>query len=155
MTHILHGERIGKQGILRLGCSAVLFDEKQTKVLLTRRTDNGMFCLPGGMIEAGESVTEGCEREVWEETGLRVRVSRLIGVYSDPHIVVVYPDGIQTQIVVLNFEVELLSGKPSLSNETTKVEWFPIHQAMEMDLFHNHTEHIRDALAGRDAAFIR
>ncbi|MDP2994329.1 MAG: NUDIX domain-containing protein, partial [Anaerolineales bacterium] len=125
------------------------------KVLLTRRTDNGMWCLPGGMIEAGESVAEGCEREVWEETGLRVRVTRLTGVYSDPHHVTVYPDGNQAHVVVLNFEVELLSGKPGLSNETTGVDWFPVREAVEMDLFHGHAEHIRDTLAGQDAAFIR
>jgi ADP-ribose pyrophosphatase YjhB (NUDIX family) len=59
MTHLIFGERIAKQGILRLGCSAVLFDEKRTKILLTRRTDNGMWCLPGGMTEAGETVAEG------------------------------------------------------------------------------------------------
>ncbi|MBE3117702.1 MAG: NUDIX domain-containing protein [Candidatus Atribacteria bacterium] len=155
MTHLLYGNRIGKQGKLRLGCSAVLFDEKHTKVLLTRRSDNGMWCLPGGMIEAGESVAEGCEREVWEETGLRVRVTRLTGVYSDPHHVTVYPDGNQAHVVVLNFEVELLSGEPGLSNETTGVEWFPVGEAVEMDLFHGHAEHVRDTLAGQAAAFIR
>ncbi len=155
MTHLLYGERIGKQGKLRLGCSAVLFDENHAKVLLTRRTDNGMWCLPGGMIEAGESVAKGCEREVWEETGLRVRVTRLTGVYSDPHHVTVYPDGNQAHVVVLNFEVELLSGEPGLSNETTGVDWFPVREAVEMDLFHGHAEHLRDTLAGQDAAFIR
>jgi len=155
MTHILYGERIGKQGKLRLGCSAVLFDEQHTKILLTRRTDNGMWCLPGGMIEAGESVAEGCAREVWEETGLLVRVTRLTGVYSDPHHVIVYPDGNQAHIVVLNFEVELLSGEPGLSNETTGVDWFPVREAVEMDLFHDHAERVRDTLAGQDAAFIR
>jgi len=155
MTHILYGERIGKQGKLRLGCSAVLFDEKRLKVLLTCRSDNGLWCLPGGMVEAGESVAEGCEREVWEETGLRVRVMRLTGVYSDPHHVIIYPDGNQAHIVVLNFEVEHLSGEPGLTNETTSVEWFPVSEAVTMDLFHGHAEHICDALTGQKAAFIR
>ena len=155
MTQILFGKRISKQGKLRLGCSAVLFDKTHRKILLTRRTDNGMWCLPGGMIDAGESVSEGCEREVWEETGLQVRVIRLTGVYSDPDHVVVYPDGNQAHIVVLNFEVELLSGEPRLSNETTGVNWFPVSETVEMDLFHGHAEHIRDTLAGQAAAFIR
>ncbi len=155
MTHILYGEHIGKQGRLRLGCSAVLFDEKREKVLLTRRADNEMWCLPGGMIEAGESAAEGCEREVHEETGLQVRVTRLTGVYSDPHHVIVYPDGNQACIVALNFEVELLSGEPGLSSETTGVDWFPVREAMAMDLFHGHAERVRDALAGQEAAFIR
>jgi ADP-ribose pyrophosphatase YjhB (NUDIX family) len=103
MTQIHDSERISKQGKLRLGCSAVLFDDTHRKILLTRRTDNGMWCLPGGMIDAGESVSEACEREVWEETGLRAHVIHLTGVYSDPNNMVVYRDGNQVHIVVLNF----------------------------------------------------
>ncbi|MGC8856762.1 MAG: NUDIX domain-containing protein, partial [Anaerolineae bacterium] len=101
MTQILFGERISKQGNLRIGCSAVIFDE-QGRILLTRRADNGQWCLPGGAMEAGESVTETCEREVWEETGLRVRVLRLLGVYSNRDVLVIYPDGNRVQMVVLN-----------------------------------------------------
>jgi ADP-ribose pyrophosphatase YjhB (NUDIX family) len=155
MTHILYGDRIGKMGKLRLGCSAVLFDETRSKVLLTRRTDNGLWCLPGGMLEAGESVAEGCEREFREETGMQVRVIRLTGVYSDPHNVVVYPDGNQVHIVALNFEVEFLNGEPGLSIETNGVDWFPVQLAIDMALFHGHAERVRDTLAGQDVAYIR
>jgi 8-oxo-dGTP pyrophosphatase MutT (NUDIX family) len=70
MTQVLHGERLGKQGQLRLGCTGIIFDEHK-RVLLTRRTDNGQWCLPGGGMDAGESAAEACERELWEETGLR------------------------------------------------------------------------------------
>jgi 8-oxo-dGTP pyrophosphatase MutT (NUDIX family) len=93
MSQVLYGPRLGKEGKLRVGCSATIFDSKREKVLLTQRTDNGRWCLPGGMMESGESVAEACEREVWEETGLHVRITRLIGVYSDPDQLVVYPDG--------------------------------------------------------------
>ena len=72
-TKVLYGNRISAQGELRLGCSAILFEENRESVLLTRRTDNGQWCLPGGMINPGESVAEGCEREVFEETGLYVQ----------------------------------------------------------------------------------
>ena len=81
MTQILYGERISKQGKIRLGCSAAMFDE-HGRILLTRRADNGQWCLPGGGMEPGESAAEACEREVLEETGLSVRVRRLVGVYS-------------------------------------------------------------------------
>ena len=155
MTEIIRGDRIGKQGKLRLGCSAVLFDADRTKVLLTRRTDNGQWCLPGGMVESGESVAEACEREVFEETRLKVRVARLTGIYSDPNQVIVYPDGNKNHVVVLNFEVELLSGELGLSNETTEARFFPTSEAVKMDLFHGHAEHIRDALTGKESAFIR
>ena len=85
MTKILYGTRLGKNGELRVGCSATIFDKSHQKVLLTRRLDNGLWCLPGGHMESGESVEECCMREVFEETGLQVRVKRLPGVYSDPN----------------------------------------------------------------------
>jgi len=72
MTQILYGDRIAAQGKIRLGCSAAIFDS-QSRVLLTKRQDNGQWCLPSGGMEPGESVAEGCEREVLEETGLSVR----------------------------------------------------------------------------------
>ena len=154
-TKVVHGDRISKEGKLRLGCSAVLFSLDRLTVLLTRRTDNGQWCLPGGMIEPGESVSEGCEREVFEETGLKVRVVRLTGIYSNPNRLTVYPDGNKAHVVVLNFEVEKVSGELGLSDETTEAQFFPIADAQQMDLFHGHAEHIRDSLTGNIAAVIR
>jgi len=145
MTQILFGERIGKQGNLRIGCSAVIFDD-QHRVLLTRRADNGQWCLPGGAMEAGESVIETCEREVWEETGLRVRIARLIGVYSNRDALIIYPDGNRVQMVVLNFEAIVIAGQPGLSNETTDIGYFTWQEIQTMDLLGHHKQRIADAL---------
>ena len=154
-TTVLNAERIGKEGALRLGCSAILFDQNRTLVLLTRRADNGQWCLPGGIVSPGESVAEACEREVWEETGLKVRVIRLTGVYSNPDRLIVYPDGNKACVIVLGFEVEQIGGELGIREETMDAQFFPIHAAIEMDLFDGHGEQISDALAGNAAAFIR
>lgn len=124
-------------------------------VLLTRRVDNGQWCLPGGVIDPGESISECCQREVFEETGIKVKVRRLIGAYSDPNQIVVYPDGNQFQVVVLCFEVSLDGGELGLSNETTDARYFPIREAALMELFHGHAGFIRDFITGRAEAFIR
>jgi ADP-ribose pyrophosphatase len=155
MTKIIHGERVGKLGKIHLGCSAVLFNSEKNQVLLTRRTDNGMWCLPGGMIDPGETVAEGCAREILEETGLKVRITRFTGIYSDPNQLVIYPDNTQAHIIALNFEVDLLGGEMRLSNETDDIRFFLVAEALEMDLFHSHVLRIRDALTMQDAAFIR
>ena len=97
MKQVIHGNRIGKKGRIRLGCSVVIFDEARKKVLLTKRADNGLWCLPGGGVDPGESVEETVIREAWEETGLTIRVLRLIGVYSDPDWLVVYSDDTAVQ----------------------------------------------------------
>ncbi|MGC1378190.1 MAG: NUDIX domain-containing protein, partial [Anaerolineales bacterium] len=136
-THVLLGERIGREAKLRLGCSAVIFNEDK-KVLLTRRSDNGQWCLPGGAMEPGESVAEACAREVWEETGLRVEVVRLIGVYSDPHRVIIYPDDNKVHIVALSFEAKVTGGELGLSDETTEFGYFSLEEAAQMDIIGNH-----------------
>jgi len=61
LTQILYGDRLGKEGKIRLGCSAAILDE-QGRILLTRRADNGQWCLPGGGMEPGESAAEACEK---------------------------------------------------------------------------------------------
>ena len=145
MTQVLYGPRLAKQGKIRLGCSAAIFDE-QGRILLTRRADNGQWCLPGGRMESGESVAEACEREVWEETGLRVRVKRLVGVYSYPDQLVIYPDGKKAHIVALHFETEVLGGKLGLSNETTDFGYFTWEEVQGMQLLGRHKERVLDTL---------
>ena len=70
---------------LRLSVSAVVRREPESaEILLMRRSDNGLWGLPGGYVELGESVAQAAAREVQEETGFEIEVGRLIGVYSDP-----------------------------------------------------------------------
>ncbi|WP_110513672.1 NUDIX domain-containing protein [Herpetosiphon llansteffanensis] len=142
MAQYLYGDRIAAQGRLMLGCSATLFDATRSKLLLTRRTDNGRWCLPGGAFEPGESVSEACVREVFEETGLIVEVVRLLGVYSNPHRMIRHADGNQYHIVSLNFEVALVGGELGLSNETTEVGYFSEAEIATMDIIDPHVERL-------------
>jgi ADP-ribose pyrophosphatase YjhB (NUDIX family) len=106
-------------------------------------------------MESGESVAEACEREVWEETGLRVHVTRLVGVYSHPDQLVVYPDGNKAHIVALHFEAQVLEGKPLLSNETTELGYFTLEEVEGLEMFGRHKERILDTLEKRAEALIK
>ena len=154
MTQVFYGPRLSKQGKIRLGCSAAILDE-QGRVLLTRRADNGKWCLPGGRMESGESAAEACEREVLEETGLTVRVTRLVGVYSHPDQLVVYPDGKKAHIVALHFEAQRIGGKLGLSSETTDFGYFTPDEIQDMELLGKHKERVMDTLEHHVAALIK
>ena len=54
------------------------------RILLTQREDSAVWCLPGGAVEDGESLEQAAAREAFEETGLQVRLMRLVGMYSQP-----------------------------------------------------------------------
>ena len=152
---LVYGDRIGRGSILTVGCSGVVFDATRAKVLLTQREDNGQWCVPGGGMDAGESATECCERELWEETGLRVKAIRLIGVYTDPHMIAVYKDGNRRQFVSLFFECSALSGAPGLSNETLAVDWFTLEEALALNILTHHRQRLEDAFASQPAAFVK
>lgn len=155
MAKIITGPRVGQNGIIRVGCSAIIFDQQREKVLLTRREDNNQWCLPGGGMEPGESASEACVREVEEETGLQVTIKRLIGVYTTSHELIVYQDGNKFQLVALCFEAEIVGGELRLSCETTEYGYFSYQEIQKLDLLLNHTQRIKDAYSGEMTTFIR
>lgn len=58
---------------------------EKAKILLTKRRDFPVWCIPGGHISPGESVIDTAVRETQEETGLVVQVIDFVGLYSLPH----------------------------------------------------------------------
>lgn len=155
MLSIVQGERIGSSAAVFVGCSATLFDDDRCRILLTRRADNGRWCLPGGHFEPGEDVAETCIREMREETGLDVRVTRLIGVYSSPNFVLDYGRRGRFQVVALNFEVETIGGELGLSDETTEVGYFTEQEITDLDLLEHHWPRIVDAFEHAEVTRIR
>ena len=66
---------------LAIGVEAAVFDANG-RILLVRRRDNAHWALPGGLAEIGQTPAEAVLRELWEEAGLRGRVTRLLGVFD-------------------------------------------------------------------------
>ncbi len=155
MTKIITGERIGAEAALGVACSAAIFDEPREKLLLTRRLDNNQWCMPGGGMEPGESAVETCIREVLEETGLHVEVTKLVGIYTSPHRIVAYPDGNNFQFVSMHFEARFVSGILALSNETSEFGYFSRAEIEELNLIEDHVDRVADSWANQEATFIR
>jgi len=155
MAKLIFGERIGRSAQLRPGCSAAIFDATRQKILLQQRSDNGRWCFPGGAMDPGESAAEACEREIREETGLEVRVTRLIAVYSDPHCIVEYADGNRWQVLSLHFEAEVIGGELTLDEETLALDYFSPAEIEQLDLMEHHQIRVHDSFAQTQATFIR
>ena len=63
------------------GGDAAIIDD-QGRILLVQRADNGLWAMPGGALEVGETPAEGVVREAWEETGVRCQPIALVGVFD-------------------------------------------------------------------------
>ena len=76
------GSREGNNHMPLLGVTIAIFQAGQ--ILLTRREDFEVWCLPGGAVDDGESLAQAAMREAREETGLEVELTWLVGIYSRP-----------------------------------------------------------------------
>ena len=74
------GEREGPPPVVR--CVGAIVHDRARRLLLIRRGQEpgrGLWSVPGGRVEAGETAAQAVEREVLEETGLRVRAGQVLG----------------------------------------------------------------------------
>lgn len=118
------------------------------KVLLTKREDFEVWCLPGGSVEAGESLAAAGIREAKEETGLDVELTRLVGVYSR------LGGGLPDVHAVL-YTAKPVGGELRLQpNETIEVAFFPFDQLPQEMLF-GHRKRIRDAIHHASGVSVR
>lgn len=93
------------------------------KILLVKRAKypfSGYWVLPGGHVDYGEKVEEALWREMEEELGIKVRIKKLIGVYSDPKRDPRY------HTVSVVYLCQKTKGKIRLSNEASEFKYFSL-----------------------------
>ena len=111
---------------------------KDDKVLLLKRAVKpvGKWCLPGGRIEFRESAENAAEREILEETGLRTKVKRLVGVYSEPK-----RDN-RWHAVSIAYIMKLTGGKLRINEESSDAKYF---SRLPPNMAFDHAKMVRDA----------
>jgi ADP-ribose pyrophosphatase YjhB (NUDIX family) len=128
-------------------CGTLAVNERG-EILLQRRRDTGQWALPMGKQEIGETPSQCAVRETLEETGVKVEIVGLVGVYSDPRHIVAYSDGEVRQ----EYEVTLLArpvhGVPAANDEASEVGWFGGDRLAELDIHPTMRRQIQDFLAG-------
>lgn len=117
------------------GVLGIIFNDKGD-VLLLKRRDVPIWVFPGGGIDEGESTSEAVIREVFEETGLRVKVSRQIGEYT--------PISKLARLTYV-YECQIIGGEFSTGSETRELGFYSIDK-LPQNFFHIHEEWLKDAL---------
>ena len=101
---------VGSDPLLQLPSVCVAIRDTEGRVLLALHLETDRWVLPGGTIEPGETPADAAVREAWEETGLVVNLTRLVGVFGGPEHVVQYRNGDRTSYVSCAFEATIRHG---------------------------------------------
>lgn len=122
----------------RIAADAVIV--QKGSILLVRRKNapfKGRLALPGGMLAEGEALEQCVVREVREETGLKVKPIRLVGVYSSPK-----RDPRGTVSVV--FRCRVTGGRLAAGSDASSAQWVPLCRLPALAF--DHTKIVRDSL---------
>jgi 8-oxo-dGTP diphosphatase len=102
--------------------AAAVLIQKNTKVLLVRRTNNprrGYWTLPVGFVDAGEDPARAGERECLEETGLKIKITNLLEVYSGQE----HPRGAH---IIIVYQGEIIEGDIRAGDDVDQVGYFDV-----------------------------
>lgn len=111
-----------KANSIVVAVTAFVLDDAD-QVLMIRRTDSGLYAIPGGQQEIGETIGQTVIREVKEETGIDVAPVSVIGIYTDPEHVIAFTDGEVRQEFSICFTARMTGGELRTSNESSEVLW--------------------------------
>lgn len=114
------------------------------RIVLVRRRDNGLWSIPGGLVDWGEDVPTAVRRELAEETGLElIEISRLVGIYSAPD----RDPRLHSICIVVEAQV---NGEMRVRDdlEISEVSAFELTALPDGKLSHDHDRQLQDYLKG-------
>ena len=125
---------VGSELLLMPSVTAIIFDE-QDRILLARHGDTSRWVAPGGSIEPNEKPTDAVVRETFEETGLLVEPTQILGVFGGPEFEVLYANGDRVTYVMTVYECQVRSGTltPDKS-ETLELRYIGAPEFERLDL---------------------
>lgn len=116
--------RVGHEMLLIPTTTVLTFDDRD-RVLLVRHGDVLRWTTAGGAIEPEERPADAAVREMWEETGLHVELTRILGVYGGPEFNTLYSNGDLVTFTMIVFEGRKTGGtlRPD-GDETLELRYF-------------------------------
>lgn len=129
-----------------VGVGAIIV--RDSRVVLVKRGRApllGEWSIPGGLLETGETLRQGAEREAQEETGLLVHAAELLGVFER-----LVPDDAQRtryHYVLIDFLCEVISGELKAAGDADEARWFSLNELNNLKLPDDTAAVVRTALS--------
>jgi 8-oxo-dGTP pyrophosphatase MutT (NUDIX family) len=138
---------IGKRPIILPGCCVFIKNAQGQILMQQRKHPYGIWGLPGGLMELGESTEDTIRREVAEETGLVLGNVILLGVYSGEGYRCVAENGDEFDVVITVYETSEYEGEVEvMDDESLGFEWFSVEN-LPKKIAKTHSQIIRDYIA--------
>lgn len=116
---------VGHKCIILNGSAVIIVNKNGSILLQQRKYPTGKWCLPGGLMELGESTIETAKREVLEETSLVIDHMKLLGVYSGKDYLCTAQNGDEWYVVTTTYITSDYKGTVVVNdNESIKFEWY-------------------------------
>ena len=122
---------VGNNRII-LNATAVVIVDEENRILLQKRADNGLWGLPGGLLELDETIAECAIREVKEETNLDITLTKFIGVFVNPNMT--WREKDKAQVFAFGFVGNVIGGTLEMNDgESLALQYFakadipPVH----------------------------
>ncbi len=120
---------------------------RENKILLIQEKSDGKWAMPGGWADLGDAPASVAEREVWEESGYRVKAEKVVAVIDANRI---KPMEFYHAFKII-FLCKLIGGEPQISHETLAVDFFELNNIPSLSIYRTNEnmlkevfEHIKD-----------
>lgn len=116
-----------------VGVGAVVIHKN--RVLLVKRKNNpgkGFWAIPGGKLKFGENLKTAVEREIYEETGVKIKALEPVHVFD--MISNNKTDGDQLHYVIIDYNAEYLSGIIKAADDAEEAGWISAEEAEQLNL---------------------
>ncbi len=143
-TDYYHKDNAPLANSIKPAAAVAIFNERN-EILMLHRRDNGMWTMPGGTMEFGESLTNCALREVKEECGLDVKIQDIVGTYTDPNIKIGYSDGeVRQEFTILYYG--MAQGAVVLDDESSQYKWISLDRVFSLQMADSQKRRIRDVV---------
>lgn len=105
--------------LLQVPTATVMAYDDRGRLLLVKDITSGLWGLPSGIIDPHELPSDAAVREVWEEAGVFVELTQVLGVFAGEHFSGVYPNGDQLSVVATVFAARVVNGTPHADHDET------------------------------------
>ncbi|TVX92655.1 NUDIX domain-containing protein [Paenibacillus agilis] len=117
-------DKVGAELLFMPSVAAVVRNE-ESHILFIRKGNEQIWGLPAGAIEIGETPAQAIVREVYEETGLTIVPTQIIGVFGGEKYQYQYSNGHQVEYLVIVFECSIIGGKlEAMDGEAEQLSFF-------------------------------